>query len=46
MSLNPVITHRLVQIAQAAATTASGGTLAFSDAACAERGFSLATRHR
>ena len=46
MSLNPVITHRLVQIAQAAATTASGGKQAIYDAACAELGVSLATLHR
>lgn len=46
MSLNPVLTHRLVQIAQAAATAVSGGKQVVYGAACAELGISPATLHR
>ena len=46
MSLNPVLTHRLVQIAQAAAAAVNGGKQAVYGAACAELGISLATLHR
>lgn len=46
MSLNPVLIHRLVQAAQAAATAVSGGKQAVYGAACAELGISPATLHR
>lgn len=46
MSLNPVLIHRLVHVAQAAATAAAGGKQAIYGAACAELGISLATLHR
>lgn len=46
MSINPAITQRLVQIAQAAASAPSGGKQAVYAAACAELGLSRATLHR
>lgn len=46
MSLNPVLTHRLVQVAQSAAAAVSGGKQAVYGAACAELGISPATLHR
>ena len=44
--MNPVLIHRLVQVAQAAAAAASGGKQAIYGAACTELGISLATLHR
>mgnify|MGYP001797323546 CR=1 FL=1 len=41
MSLNPVLTQHLVQVAQAATAAAAGGKQAIYGAACAELGISL-----
>lgn len=46
MPINPVLTQRLVQVAQAAATAPSGGKQAVYEAACRELRISLATLHR
>lgn len=46
MPINPAITARLVQIAQAAASAPSGGKQGIYKAACAELGISPATLHR
>lgn len=46
MSINPAITQRLVQVAQAAASAQRGGREAIYQGACAELGLSRATLHR
>lgn len=46
MSINPAITQRLVQVAQAAASAPQGGREAIYQGACAELGLSRATLHR
>lgn len=46
MSINPAITQRLVQVAQAAASAPKGGREAIYQGACAELGLSRATLHR
>lgn len=46
MSINPAITQRLVQVAQAAASAPRGGREAIYQGACAELGLSRATLHR
>lgn len=46
MSINPATTHRLVQVAIAAAAAPSGGKQAIYAAACAELGISPASLHR
>lgn len=46
MPINPVLTQRLVQVAQAAAAAPSGGKQAVYEAACRELRISLATLHR
>jgi len=46
MPINPVLTQRLVQVAQAAAAAPAGGKQAVYAAACQELGISLATLHR
>lgn len=46
MQINPVLTQRLVQVAQAAAAAPSGGKQAVYQAACRELRISLATLHR
>ncbi len=46
MAINPVLTQRLVQVAQAAAAAPNGGRQAVYEAACRELRISLATLHR